>query len=275
MVILEESTKIDIKSWSRDLLVTSRCLNVFPTPVKKLAAFSDLQVSGEDLSHIRPIYLDKDDSSIKNLFGRLRGLLVREAKLIYLDRSCCEERQRFTLLHEIGHNLPWQVAASTINADDDYTLSQETKEQFELEASYFASETMFQGDNFSLLAQNEPLSIETPLKIAPIFGASKHAALRRYVEYSPSKCALLVMKEPKGCCVSLRDLFHSKSFLSSIGKLPFPDIIDAFQYPFVDLYTNSRKSGKGRFRMPINGNFIILNYEYFNNTYNGFVFIYP
>lgn len=49
-------------------------------------------------------------------------------------------------------------------ADDDFTLSPETKEQFEAEASYFASETLFQGDKFAEMVQNEPLSIQTAIQ---------------------------------------------------------------------------------------------------------------
>ena len=31
-IVLEESTKQDIKDWSHDLLVSSRCIGTFPTP---------------------------------------------------------------------------------------------------------------------------------------------------------------------------------------------------------------------------------------------------
>ena len=106
-IIIEESTKHDIKEWSHELLVSSRCIDIFPTPADKLAAFIDLKVSPEDLSKVTPIYMDKHASILQKILGQLRGLLVRDAKLIYLDRSCNKERQRFTLLHEVGHNLPW------------------------------------------------------------------------------------------------------------------------------------------------------------------------
>lgn len=87
-IVLEESTKQDIKKWSHDLLVSSRCIDTFPTPADKLAAFIDLKVSPQDLSIVTPIYIDRDSSILKKLLGQLRGLLVREARIIYLDRSC-------------------------------------------------------------------------------------------------------------------------------------------------------------------------------------------
>ena len=59
-IVLEESTKQDIKKWSHDLLVSSRCIDTFPTPADKLAAFINLKVSPQDLSKVTPIYLNRD-----------------------------------------------------------------------------------------------------------------------------------------------------------------------------------------------------------------------
>lgn len=274
-IVLEESTKQDIKKWSHDLLVSSRCIDTFPTPADKLAAFINLKVSPEDLSRVKPIYLDRDSSILQKLLGQLRGLLVREAKVIFLDRSCNLERQRFTLLHEVGHNLPWQVAIASMHADDDFTLSTETKEQFEAEASYFASETMFQGDKFVEMVKNEPLSIQTAIKVSPFFGASIHATLRRLVEFSSTRCALLVMKEPMPTNATLRDLFHSQSFLSDIGSIHFEESLNNLKYSFVESYVRREKSAQGKFLASVNESSIELRYEYFFNGYNGFVLIYP
>lgn len=274
-IVLEESTKQDIKKWSHDLLVSSRCIDTFPTPADKLAAFINLKVSPQDLSIVTPIYINRDSSILKKLLGQLRGLLVREARIIYLDRSCNLERQRFTLLHEVGHNLPWQVAIASMHADDDFTLSPKTKEQFEAEASYFASETMFQGDKFAEMVKDEPLSIKTAIKVSPFFGASIHATLRRLVEFSPVRCALLVMKDPMSSKATLRDLFYSQSFLSDIGNIRFNEYLDCMRYSFVKSYVRCVKSDHGKFLASVNESTIELRYEYFFNGYNGFVLIYP
>ena len=37
-IVLEESTKQDIKDWSHDLLVSSRCIGTFPTPANRKIA---------------------------------------------------------------------------------------------------------------------------------------------------------------------------------------------------------------------------------------------
>ena len=274
-IVLEESTKRDIKEWSRNLLVSSRCFGVFPTPADKLAAFINVTVSSADLSKIKPVYLDENDPVVKKIIGRLRGLFFREEKVIFLDRSCNLERQRFTLLHEVGHNLPWQVAAASVRADDDYTLSPEAKEQFEAEASFFASETLFQSDKFAEMVKDDPVTIQTAIKVSPFFGASIHATLRRLVEFSSAKCALLVMKDPMPTKATLRDLFHSQSFISEIGSICFDESLDYLKYPFVESYIKRDKTGYGKFLATVKGSVIELRYEYFYNGYNGFVLISP
>ena len=89
------------------------------------------------------------------------------------------------------------------------------------------------------------------------------------------RCALLVMKDPLPTKVSLRDLFLSQPFLSDIGRLRFPESLDRLRYPFVELYIKGEKSGYGTFIASVKENPIALKYEYFNNSYNGFVLFYP
>ena len=74
-IVLEESTKQDIKKWSHDLLVSSRCIDTFPTPADKLAAFINLKVSPQDLSLVTPIYIDRDSSILKNCLVNCEGFL--------------------------------------------------------------------------------------------------------------------------------------------------------------------------------------------------------
>ena len=154
-------------------------------------------------------------------------------------------------------------------------MSPETKEQFEAEASFYASETLFQGKKIEAIIGNRPLTIQTAIQASSFFGASIHATLRRYVEYSPARCALLVIKDPSPTKATMKDLFHSPSFLSDIGSIYFCNSLDHLQYPFVELYIRHEKSGYGRFRASVNESTIELNYEYFNNYYNGFILMYP
>ena len=125
------------------------------------------------------------------------------------------------------------------------------------------------------MVKNEPLTIQTAIKVSPFFGASIHATLRRLVEFSPARCALLVMKEPNPTKATLRDLFHSQSFLSDIGNIHFDESLDYLRYSFVESYVRREKSAHGKFLASVNESSIELRYEYFFNGYNGFVLIYP
>ena len=125
------------------------------------------------------------------------------------------------------------------------------------------------------IVNNEPLSIKTAIKVSPFFGASIHATLRRLVEFSPVRCALLVMKDPMSTKATLRDLFYSQSFLSDIGDIRFNEYLDCMRYSFVKSYVRCVKSDHGKFLASVNESTIELRYEYFFNGYNGFVLIYP
>ena len=57
-------------------------------------------------------------------------------------------KKNFVQLHEIGHGvLSWQNEIM-LALDNDETLCEEYGEQFEAEANYFASITLFQHERF-------------------------------------------------------------------------------------------------------------------------------
>ena len=85
-------------------------------------------------------------------------------------------KQGFVKLHEVEHDvLPWQKNVHYILDDDDDSLHTDTHEEFEAEANYFASATLFQNDRFVTELNQLSLGIESPMQMAKIFGASIHA----------------------------------------------------------------------------------------------------
>jgi Zn-dependent peptidase ImmA (M78 family) len=79
--------------------------------------------------------------------------------VILLDPTCTPGKKNFVKLHEVGHKvLPWQ-RQSLVYVDDDVTLDPETKDRFEREASFFASEVLFQCDRFDREARDLPLGV--------------------------------------------------------------------------------------------------------------------
>jgi len=143
--MVEQHTQKDIDDIAYDLLKSSKSWGVFPTPVDKLTEYSELIFDKQiDVSQIHHGYVSKATDSLLNALSKVRGLFDRSEKTFYLDLSLPDKKKTFVKLHEIGHGvLPWQNA-TTAFLDDDSTLDPNQTEQFEAEANYFASGSLFQ-----------------------------------------------------------------------------------------------------------------------------------
>jgi hypothetical protein len=102
-----------------------------------------------------------------------------------------EKRTRFSIFHEIAHCVLPEHNAKLF-FDSDQTLSWWTKFRFEREANQFAADLLFQGKFFTEQALSLDTSISTVIDLAPQYGASYEAALRRYAETHVMPCALIV-----------------------------------------------------------------------------------
>ena len=113
--------------------------------------------------------------------------------------------------------------------DDKETISPRVKLLFEKEANFFASCVLFQLDIFDEEVAKLPLSLQSAMFISNKFGASTQATLRRYVEYSKKRCALLVLERPEhihDITVAIRNFFMSPSFVTEFGTIDWPQKID-------------------------------------------------
>ena len=273
----ELQSKKDIEKISYEILKSSNSLDVFPTPIDKIVSYAELMVNnGFDLSKISANYLSKTSDALKRALGKVQGVLDRREKIIYLDLSTHPLKQKFVKLHEVGHKvLPWQEKVFEVLEDDESTLDTSSKEVFEAEANFFASATLFQQDRFLSEMDKLGLGIDEALHLSKRFGASTHATLRRYVECSKKRCALIVLKECTSCGAKLRDKFQSASFTKTFGELSIPEDIDRI-YPFVDDYCSNRKHKKnGSMSLPTKNGSVDFTYHFFNNSFNGFVFLFP
>jgi len=165
-------------------------------------------------------------------------------------------------------------------ADDEWTLDLDFKEELEREASFFASATLFQTERFRAEAAKLPLSINSPRALAQKFGGSSHAAIRRYVESSNKRCAVLVLNPPVKnghFGVGIRNYFQSVSFTSAFGELAWPDGECGLNYPFVnDIKRHRRLHEDGQIALMVgNSEWITFTYHFFNNGYNTFVLFLP
>jgi len=284
--VIDDFTKSEIDKISHELLMQSKALDVFPTPVDRIVKQANLVISSDvDLSQIQHSFLDIIKEKSKNAFKKgikkLRGALDRDEKIIYLDLSQLPNRQNFVKLHEVGHEvLKWQNQI-VLNLDDDQTLSHETNEQFETEANYFASNTIFQNGRFIKEMERFELGIKAPMQLSKHFGSSVHASLRNYVVQSKNKCALLVLEPIKSSLIneafcSKRNLFYSNSFLFDIGELELPELF-GYTWAFAkDYWFKKRYHEKGKITFLTKAqDKLNANYHFFNNGYNAFVFIFP
>lgn len=266
-----------------DLLRQARALDVFPTPVDQIIRTADLVVDGTiNLSHIDQSFLSKVSSTFLIGWSKVRGFLDRSEKVIYLDLQQLPTRQNFVKLHEVGHQvLPWQREI-TQYLDNDDTLSFATREEFEAEANYFSSSTLFQHDRFLSEMGKLQLSLKAGIFLGKKFGGSIHASLRRMVEHSNKRCALLVLKKPDdsdllfdGPACSKRDLFQSRRFTEHFGELGVPEQFD-YEWTFAQDYISGRRFREdGVILLNTANGKAVFNYHFFNNNYNGFVFLLP
>lgn len=278
--MVEIHSKKDIEKISREILKDSNSFDVFPTPIDKILSYSELVIgTGVDLSQIHEGYFSKVPDVLKRALGKVRGVLDRRKKTIFLDMSQGKPRQGFVKLHEVGHDvLPWQRDTHELLEDDDDSLSIDTREEFEAEANFFASVTLFQHDRFITELEKLGLGIESSMQLSKLFGASVHATLRRYVEHSKNRCGLFVLENLSlnggiKCC--LRDKFQSDKFTKTFGELSIP-IELGYTWPFVqDYHFKRRVKTDGIMALSTQNGEVKFRYHFFNNTYNAFVFFFP
>jgi len=268
----------EIEKICRNLLKKSKAWGVFPTPIERIVSYANLTIeAGIDLGKIEPGFLSRFEF-IPKFAQKVLGMLDYRQKVIYLDHSQQAQKKGFVTLHEVVHEiLPWQQALGFM--DDEQTLAPEVKEQFEREANFGASAAIFQLELFDEQAEKLPLSIKSPLVIAQKAGASNHSAIRRFVERSPKRCALLVLHPPEQngrFAVRVRDYFQSPSFTSEFGSLVLPEVF-GWDVPFVpEIKFKRRLHEKGRIGLKtVHGEEIGFTYHFFNNGFNTFVLIFP
>jgi Zn-dependent peptidase ImmA (M78 family) len=278
--MISDKKKKEIDNIVFDTLSKSKSLGVYPTPVDKILEFAELRVnSGIDLSKIPSNFFAKAGLLVKRGVTRVLGVLDSRKKLVYLDLTLKEPKKRFVKLHETGHALcTWQGRLHDF-LDDEETLDPDIKEQFEAEANYFASASLFQLDLFNDQMALLPLELGSAIALAKTFGSSVHAALRRYVEQSGKRCALIVLNKEKATGYgwpkfSVRDYFQSSAFTNDFGVLEWDDNLST-ELPFIQDYLSNRRFLKNEMTIVTSAASIDCDYHFFCNTFNGFVLMYP
>lgn len=270
----------DIEKIARNLLVEAKALGHFPTPVDRIIRCAELSIeNGVDLSQVNAGFFLKSANFFGRISRKVLGIIDFRAKTIYLDESQQPKRKNFVKLHEVGHAvLPWQSELLGCK-DDETTIVADVNELYEREASIFASDSLFQLDRFDEEAAKLELGIRSARTVGNKFGGSAQAALRRYVQRSPRRCSLLVLHRPAPggpFRVKVRNYFESLSFQKAFGGLTWPDHCGV-EYPFVqDIQRKRRDHRDGQIGITTTTlDYVTLQYHFFDNGYNVFVFLFP
>jgi Zn-dependent peptidase ImmA (M78 family) len=270
----------DIEKIARNILVASKAWGKLPTPVDTITQFAELQIEmGINLSEVEPDFITAKFQFVKRALAKTLGILDRRKKTIYLDHSQIEPRKNFIKLHEVGHKAcSWQSALGFI--DDEKTLDPDINDKFEREASFFASSALFQLERFDDEAVQLPLEIHSPLVLAKKFGGSNHAAIRRYVEHSSKRLALIVLHKPERngeFSAKIRNYFQSAKFTADFGEISWPNKTCGLEWSFIqDLKRGKRLHKNGQIALKIGaGEFVTFAYHFFNSSHNSFVLLLP
>ncbi len=168
------------------LLVEAGTSGVLPTDEERLLRFLGLQQLSLD-------FMNEVDwvSQGGTVPGELRAALHLDERVVATQSGLGEKRTRFSIFHEIAHCvLPEHL--ERLFVDTDRTLGWWAKARMEREANQFAADLLFQGHLFTEYALSMSTSLTSVLGLAPKFGASYEAALRRYTELHVEPCALIV-----------------------------------------------------------------------------------
>lgn len=209
-------------------------VGVLPTPIDDLVlAASVTEIS--KLDRLNESFLSGLKKNVRDTFKevmqKVRGIADLRERVIYIPGSENPSRAVFAKAHELGHQvIPWHNVDPAY-LDDDITLSPDIELEFEQEASFFASEILFQGKTFGKQVKDFAVSFDAVFKLADIYGVSRQATLWRYVEEQDEAIALAqyypinVYDEHGKQVLNLWKTIPSPKFVQKYGKIEIPSRI--------------------------------------------------
>jgi len=161
------------------------------------------------------------------------------------------------------------------------TLAPDIDLLFEREANQGGAELLFQVDLLSRVARDYPTDITTPVALAEMFGASKHATFRRWIEdHQNPVCGLVLEPEPVSTTpLTFRrfEVVESREWRLRFGPNRFPARLTASGHPFVGpLGPPWPGEVDASWGLPdLGGTMSELRVQSFCNTYRIFVLLWP
>jgi Zn-dependent peptidase ImmA (M78 family) len=231
--IVDKAQLAEIRKQARAALEAAGAIGCYPTPVADVMAAANLLVAENDalelglLERLRQ-KAGRAGAVLKSALSKVLGVFDAKARLVYLDSALHRAKRVFVKLHETAHAvLPWQRSLYSLVEDCEKTLAPDVADQFEREANSFASEVLFQLDDFAKRAADERLGVSVPLRLGRQYGASAYASIRRYVSTHHRACAVLILDPPQftqgpGFVANVRRVITSPEFERLCGRLQWP-----------------------------------------------------
>lgn len=117
-----------------------------PTPQDDIIDCAELVIGGEiDLDDFKDNFFDKLGRAFYSGWKKLKGILDVRERTIYIKGDVPESQMPFLRFHEVAHKvIPWQIEMYEYFGDDNYTLSPDVEDMFELEANHLSAGLLFQ-----------------------------------------------------------------------------------------------------------------------------------
>lgn len=128
--------------------------------------------------------------------AELKALYVPDRKIILIDQTEPEIKQRWNESHEVVHSLlEWH--GPVMLGDDKLTLNLVCHEQIEAEANYGAGRLLFLQGEFERVARDAQCCLEDIRAIGSTFGNSITSTLWRFVELTVEPALGVVSQHPR------------------------------------------------------------------------------
>jgi hypothetical protein len=267
-----------IREACRRLLVVAEAKDALPTPVETIVTAANLEYGSDDLFADETLQRAGEiGEKVKGLRGKLNALLDRRERKVYLNPEIqLLGRRNFHALHEVGHHwLDWQ--RELVYADDQYTLSFRTWVTQEREAHAAAAELLFQCELFDRVAAEYRIGMAEIIELAQMFGASRHAAFRRFAERHRAPVAGIVLdRSPRSVAplvFSRREAVSSPAWDEQFeSPARWPKLLSVDGYPFLAevarLDVEQPPIQFATSRSDLDGKPLELNGELISNSYN-------
>ena len=229
----------EIRRAAKVLLNKAGVTEQLPTPVDDLVAAAGLiETSDYEITESRIRQMPKAlQGFMRSAKRKISGLIDRRERVIQVDSSLKNGREKFVKLHEVSHDIiPWQRDL-LILADTPQTLSPSIELLFEREANQGAAELFFQLGFLYRIARDYPLDRTTPIILKDLFGSSIHAAFRNWVAtHDGCACGFVIDKEPTSAPEPTFKRFEcipTERWLTEFGENVFPKAMPVAEYSFL------------------------------------------